>query len=84
MSKYGVFPGPYFPVFELNTKTYGVNRRLQSKYRKLRTRKSYVFGHLSHSDYDALLFKDRIKTFLYNKENNGVSNHLVELHMVML
>ena len=23
VSKYGVFPGPYFPVFELNTEIYG-------------------------------------------------------------
>ena len=25
MSKYGVFSGPYFPVFGLNTEIYGVN-----------------------------------------------------------
>ena len=23
MSKYGVFPGPYFPIFSPNTKKYG-------------------------------------------------------------
>ena len=27
MSKYGVFSGPYFPVFGLNTEIYGVNVR---------------------------------------------------------
>ena len=27
VSKYGVFSGPYFPVFRLNTKTYSVIRR---------------------------------------------------------
>ena len=32
VSKYGVFSGPSFPVFGLNTE-------IQSKYRKLRTRK---------------------------------------------
>ena len=25
VSKYGVFSGPYFPVFRLNTEIYGVN-----------------------------------------------------------
>ena len=34
MSRYGVFSGPYFPVFGLNTEIYTVNLRIQSKYRK--------------------------------------------------
>ena len=34
MSKYRVTSGAYFPVFGLNTKTYGVNLSIQSKYRK--------------------------------------------------
>ena len=49
VSKYGVFPGPYFPVFELNMEIYSVNLRIQSKYRKIRTRKNSVFGHFSRS-----------------------------------
>ena len=49
LSKYGGFFGPYFPAFALNTEIYGVNLRLQSKYRKIWTRKSYVFGHFSRS-----------------------------------
>ena len=28
VSKYGVFSGPYFPVFGLNTKIYSVNLRI--------------------------------------------------------
>ena len=32
MSKHGVFSGPYFPVFGLNTELYGVNFRIQSEY----------------------------------------------------
>ena len=32
MFKYGVIPGPYFPVFGLNTEIYGVNIRIQSEY----------------------------------------------------
>ena len=49
MSKYGVFSDPYFPVFGLNTEIYSVNHRIQSEYRKIRTRKNAVFGHFSRS-----------------------------------
>ena len=45
MSKYGVFSGLYFPVFGLNTEIYSVNIRIQSEYRKIRSRKNSVFGH---------------------------------------
>ena len=31
--------GPYFPVFGLNTEICGVNLRIQSEYKKTRTRK---------------------------------------------
>ena len=51
VTKYGVFFGPYFPVFGLNTEIYSVNLRIQSKYRKIRTRKNSVFGHLSRFGY---------------------------------
>ena len=49
--KYGVFSGPYFSVFGLNTEIYRVNLRIQFKYRKIRTRKNSVFGHFSCGDY---------------------------------
>ena len=49
MSKYGVFFGPYFPVFGLNREIYSVNLRIQSEYRKIRIRKNSVFGHFSRS-----------------------------------
>ena len=49
VSKYGVFSGPYFPAFGLNTEIYSVNLRIQSEYRKIRTRKTSVFGHFSRS-----------------------------------
>ena len=49
VTKYGVFSGPYFLVFGLNTEIYGVNLRIQSEYRKIRTRKNSVFGHFSRS-----------------------------------
>ena len=50
MSKYGVFSGPYFPVFELNTEIHGLNLRIQFEYKKIWTRKNSVFGHFSRSD----------------------------------
>ena len=42
--------GPYFPAFGLNTEIYGVNIRIQFEYRKIRTRKTSVFGHFSRID----------------------------------
>ena len=47
--KYTVISGPYFPVFGLNTEIYGVNIRIQSKYRKIRTINNSVFGPFSRS-----------------------------------
>ena len=35
---------PYFSVFGLDTEIYSVNLRIQSEYRKMRTRKNAVFG----------------------------------------
>ena len=49
MSKYGVFSGPYFSVFRLNTERYSVSLRIQAECGRIRTRKSSVFGHFSHS-----------------------------------
>ena len=47
VSKYGVFSGPHFPVFGLNTEIYFVNIRIQSEFGKIRTRDNSVFGHFS-------------------------------------
>ena len=44
-----VFSGPYFPLSELNMEIYGVNLLIQSEYRKIRTRKNFVFGQFSRS-----------------------------------
>ena len=38
-----VFYGPYFPVFGVNTNIYSVNLRIQSKYGKIRTKKTLYF-----------------------------------------
>ena len=43
------FSNAYFHVFGLYTEIYGVNRRIQSTYRKIWTRKNSVFGHFSRS-----------------------------------
>ena len=40
VSKHGVFSGPYFPVCGLNIEIYSVKLRIQSVYRKIRTRKT--------------------------------------------
>ena len=50
VSKYGVFSGPYFPIFRLNTERCGLSLRIQSECGKIRTRKNSVFGHFSRSD----------------------------------
>ena len=47
VSKYGVFSGPHFPAFGLNTDIYFVNIRIQSEFWKIRTRENSVFGHFS-------------------------------------
>ena len=49
VSKYIVFSGRHFPVSVVNTEIYLVNLCIQSKYRKIRTRKSSVFGLFSRS-----------------------------------
>ena len=49
-SKYGFFFGSYFPVVRLNTEIYSVNLCIQSKHRKIRTRKISIFGHF-HAVY---------------------------------
>ena len=53
--KYGVFSGPYFTVFWLNTEIYRLNLRIQSKYGKIQTRKNSVFGHFSRSKRQSYL-----------------------------
>ena len=51
VTKHGVISGPYFPVFGLNTEIYFVNLRIQSEYRKIRTRNNSVFGHFSRTGF---------------------------------
>ena len=68
VSKYGVISGPYFPVFGLNTEIYFVNLRIQSEYRKIRTRNNSVFEHFSRSKLIPLIGNDiSIKYIFFSK-----------------
>ena len=53
----GLFPDTYFPLFGLNTKSNGVNLRIQTESRKIQTRKKSAFGQFSHSAYDEYFFR---------------------------
>ena len=57
--QYGVFPGPYFPGFGLNTERNGVSLRIQSEYGKIRTRKNSVLGHISRGEHVIRILKAR-------------------------
>ena len=72
VSKYGVFSGPYFCAFGLNTERYSVSLRIQSKCGKMWTRKNSVFRHFSRVNsprlpWNIFLPKDR-QTAKRNRE----------------
>ena len=46
VSKYGVFPSPYFPIFGQNTEIYEVNLPIPFKFGKIWARKNSEVGHL--------------------------------------
>ena len=71
-SKCGVFSGPYFPAFGLNTERYEVSLRIQSGCMKIRNIKNSVFGHFSRSDKLQKRFKtknENIAKFKMRKSN---------------
>ena len=57
VSKYGVFSGPYFPVFRQNTEIYSVNLHIQSEYRPEKT----PYWTLSTQCVTTILLLDQIK-----------------------
>ena len=62
----------YFPVFGLNTEglnmeIYGVNIRIQSEYRKIRTRNNSLFGHFSRS----IIQKENYKGLKFHWNNSS-------------
>ena len=74
VSKYRVFSGPYFPVYGMNSEIYGANLHSQSKYRKIRTRKNYVFWHVSRSVllkfYNNLVkYRSKLNKLIYRRLN---------------
>ena len=52
VSKYGVFSGPYFPAFGLNTERLSVSLLIQSDCRKARTKKNSVTLHELANEFD--------------------------------
>ena len=80
MSKYGVIPGPYFTVFELNTEIYFANLRIQSEYREIRTRNNSVFGHFSlfNSVFVDDKFVKPFKTYLGENAVYNFINNMIE------
>ena len=48
VSKYGVFSGPYFPAFGLNTESYPVPLRILSKCGKIQTTKVRIWTLFTH------------------------------------
>ena len=66
VSKYGVFSGPYFPAFDLNTEIYSVNLRIQSECGKIWTRKKLRIWTLFTQC--ALAWKLKLVTFSWNWE----------------
>ena len=59
LSKYGVFSGPYFSAFELNTERYGVFLHIQFECGKIRTIKNSVFDsfhNVSHDNHGPMIW----------------------------
>ena len=74
VSKYGVFSGSYFPAFGLNTERYEISLCIQSECGKIRTRKSSVFGHISHSGNQELLSFHLLFSIISLKSNSFTFN----------
>ena len=61
----GVFSGPYFLVFGLNAKIYSVNLHIQSKYGKIRTRKTPYLDSFYAVSCLSVLFQDTLGLLLF-------------------
>ena len=70
VSKYGIFSGPCFPVFGLNTEIYSVYLHIQSKYRRIQTRENSVFGHFSRNADFLYIFIDFHATWATDYTSN--------------
>ena len=73
MSKYGVFSGPYFLAFRLNTERYGVSLCILSECGKIRTRKAPYFDTFHAVYVTSTHSRTEINYLAYSKnrfENN--------------
>ena len=61
----GVFSGPYFLAFGLNAKIYSVNLHIQSKYGKIRTRKTPYLDSFYAVSCLSVLFQDTLGLLLF-------------------
>ena len=75
VSKYGAISGPYFPVLGWNTEIYEVNLRIQSEYRKIRTRNNFVFGHFLRTENELSILSRNIAN-LNNLKLDWQRDHL--------
>ena len=66
VSKYGVSPGPYFPVF-----------LVESKYWKIRTRKNSSFGHFLRSG-DVSDWNNDNNNVINNSNDNNSKEFCIE------
>ena len=78
VSRYRGFSDLYFPVFGLNTEIKGVNLRIQSECRKIRTRNNSVFRHFSRNVYVDIRMPRRFFSnrypFTHSTENSATNN----------
>ena len=75
------FSGPYFPVFGLNAEIYPVNPRIQSKYGKIRTKKTPYLDKFyavlkSLSFLGELIYKNILETWLTALHDKVTGLHL--------
>ena len=75
VSKYGVYSGPYFSLFGLNTEIYSVNLRIQSEYGKIRPEKTSYLDTFHTVDKKGCLYKKGVYSFL---EHVAVKGNLPE------
>ena len=61
VSQYEVISDPYLPVFRLKKEIFSVTLRIQSEYKKVRTRNNSVFGHYHAVSVTVFRFKDLTK-----------------------
>ena len=77
VSESWVFSGPYFPAFGLNTEVYQVNLCIQSKRRKIWTKKSL------DSDTFCVVKKLKINQYVFKSRWHFHLNHLRECKIIV-